>query len=318
MKERFLGLIAAVLFAGPLCGAAFAAELRVHPRVVVEGDIGTLADLFDGAGSAGGTVVAQAPAPGQRMAITPSRIWKLARANGLEWTPPIGLDRVIVRRASRQVPEVQIQARIRDALADSTGIDSLRVDFANHNAELHVAVGAPGTLEVETIDFDARTGNFAANLIAAPGTPDAVRVSFTGRAVEVVELPVLSRRHKRGEIIGEGDIEWIERQVDRLPQGAITEIADLVGQALRRSIRPRQPVRANDVHAPIVVAKGAMVVLVYRTASMVLTAGGRALDDGAQDAVIRFLNTHSKIVLEARVDGGNVVSVARSPIFATN
>ena len=145
-----------------------------------------------------------------------------------------------------------------------------------------------------------------------------MRVSFTGRAVEVVELPVLSRRHKRGEIIGEGDIEWIERQVDRLPQGAITEIADLVGQALRRSIRPRQPVRANDVHAPIVVAKGAMVVLVYRTASMVLTAGGRALEDGARDAVIRVLNTHSKIVLEARVDGGNVVSVARSPIFATN
>ena len=60
------------------------------------------------------------------------------------------------------------------------------------------------------------------------------------------------------------------------------------------------------------VAKGSIVSLVYRTSNMVLTAGGRALENGAMGSVIRVLNRKSKVVVEARVDGGNVLSVTLS------
>ena len=48
----------------------------------------------------------------------------------------------------------------------------------------------------------------------------------------------------------------------------------------------------------------------YRTAAMVLTTPGRALDDGALGEVIRVLNSQTKVVVDATVSGGGQVSVA--------
>ena len=319
MNLRLFGLLIAVpLLGATVFGAALAAVPQILPRVVVVGDVVTLGDVFDDAGGAGDVVVARAPAPGKRLAISVPRILSLARANGLDWSPPYGLDRVIVRRASRRISEIEIGARIGDELAAAAHGENLRVELARNSPELHVAVGADDFIDVDSIVFDARTGRFAVSLIAAPGTADAVRAEFTGRAILVVEIPVLVRRLRRGDVIAEGDVEWIEWPAGRLPANAIIDQADLVGLALRRSIRPGQPVRDNDVQAPIVVAKGAKVMLVYRTPSMVLTASGQALDDGAMGATIRVLNSYSKIVIEATVEGGSIVSVSPDPRFALN
>ncbi len=319
MKMRLFGLLTVVLLlGGAVFGAALAAVPQIQPRVVVDDGVVTLGDVFDDAGAAGDVVVARAPAPGQRMAISVLRIVSLARANGLDWSPPYGLDRVIVRRTSRRVSELEIAARIRDELAAATHGENLRVELAKNSPELHVAVGAPDIIDFESIVFDAQTGRFAVSLVAAPGTADAVRAEFTGRAILVVGVPVLIRRLRRGDVIADGDVEWVEWPAGRLPVDAITDEADLVGFALRRSIRPGQPVRDNDVQAPIVVSKGAKVMLIYRTPSMVLTASGQALDDGAMGATIRVLNSYSKIVVEATVEGGSIVSVAPAPRLAMN
>jgi flagella basal body P-ring formation protein FlgA len=58
--------------------------------------------------------------------------------------------------------------------------------------------------------------------------------------------------------------------------------------------------------------------LVYRTEFMVLTAGGKALEDGAMGSIIRVLNSQSKIVVEARVDGGNILSVTNTTFLVMN
>lgn len=319
MNRRLFGLlIAGLLLGGSVLGEALAAVPQILPRVVVVDNVVTLGDIFDDAGGAADVVVARAPAPGQRMAISMRRIYSLARANGLDWNPPYGLDRVIVRRASRRISEIEIAARIQDELAAAAHGENLRVEFARNSPELHVAVGASDIIDFESLVFDARTGRFAVSLVAAPGTADAVRAEFTGRAIQVIEIPVLIRRLRRGDVIADGDVEWIEWPASRLPADAILDEADLVGLALRRSIRSGQPVRDNDVQAPIVVAKGAKVMLVYRTLSMVLTASGQALEDGAMGATIRVLNSYSKIVIEATVEGGSIVSVSPDLRFALN
>jgi flagella basal body P-ring formation protein FlgA len=100
--------------------------------------------------------------------------------------------------------------------------------------------------------------------------------------------------------------------------GTVLDDSDLLGFALRRSLKPGQPVRERDVQKPVIVAKGSMVMLVYRTAAMVLSAGGRALEDGAMGATIRVLNSHSKLVVEAVVEGGSIVSVSLMPRLAMN
>ena len=313
-----IGLIVALAVSLSLLAPAAAAELQILPQVIVDGDVVTLQDMFGDIGDGGDTIVAYAPAPGKRLAIPVANIHRLVRGLGLDWKPLRGLRSVKVSRSGRQVPAFEIEAVILDALSYETTSDGLRINLVNRNRAFYVAKHAAIDLEVENLSYDARTGRFVASLIAASGTPDEVRAEYSGRAVETVELPVLNKPMKKGEIICDGDIEWLEWQARRMPRDAVTDIAELVGLAARRSLRPGRPVRGRDVGEPVVVVKGSAVSLVYRTPMMVLTAGGRALEDGAMGSVIRVLNSYSKIVVEARVDGGNVLSVTGATSLALN
>ena len=211
-----------------------------------------------------------------------------------------------------RIPAFEIEAVILDALTDQATGDGLRLNLVNRNRVFFVAKNAAASLVVENLSYDTRSGRFVASLVVAAGTPDEVRAEYSGRAIETVELPALNRLLKRGEIIGDGDIEWLEWPARRAPRDVITDLADLLGMAAKRSLRPGRPLRERDVQEPVVVAKGSFVSLVYRTSNMVLTAGGRALENGAMGSVIRVLNSKSKVVVEARVDGGNVLSVTLS------
>ena len=496
MTMRYLGLFAALAISLLLMAPPAAAELRLLPRIVVEGEDVTLADMFGDIGEAGGAIVSRAPRPGKRLSISVARVNQVVSGQDLDWTPMHALRSVIVSRASRAIPAFEIETVILGALVNETTSDGLTISLANPNQVFHVAknaardlavedfvfdtrtgrfvvslVAASGTvhearaeftgqaietvelpvlnkllkkgeiitdgdirwlawqanriprtaitdiddlvgmaakrrlspgrllgmrdvseptvavnkptvavnktvvavkgsvaetqdnrripafeiqavilealidetagdgfrinlanrsqvfyvardaaigLEVENLDYDAVTGRFEASLIAASGTPDEVRAEYRGRAVETIELPVLISAVKKGEIIGEGDLEWVEWQVRRMPRDAIVDSADLVGLAANRSLRPGAPLRGRDVSEPIVVAKGSAVRLVYRTSMMVLTAGGRALEDGAMGSVIRVRNSQSKVVVEARVEGGNILSVTLNASMAFN
>ena len=309
---RLLGLAAGLAITILLAAPVSAGDLRLMPRIVVDGDMVTLGDLFGDIGDAGKTIVASAPAPGKRLAITVARIHGMVRDRNLVWLPLRGLKSVTVRRSARRIPAFEIEAVILDALTEQATGDGLRLNLVNRNRVFNVATNAAAGLVVENLSYDARSGRFVASLIAAAGTPDEVRAEYSGRATETVELPALNRLLKRGEIIGDGDIEWLEWPARRTPRDVVTDLADLLGMAAKRSLRPGRPLRERDVQEPVVVAKGSLVSLVYRTSNMVLTAGGRALENGAMGSVIRVLNSKSKVVVEARVDGGNVLSVTLS------
>lgn len=315
---RLLGLIAALAISVSLIAPVSAAELQLLRRIVVEGDMVTLADMFGDIGAAGETIVSRAPAPSKRLAISVASVHRAVRGQGLAWSPLRGLKSVTISRSGRRIPVFEIESVILDALAGESAGDGLRISLTNRQQVFSVAQDAAPGLEVENLAFDARTGRFVASLVAASGTPHEARAEFTGRAIETVELPVLNKPMKKGEIIGDGDIEWLEWQARRAPRDVITDVAELVGLAARRSLRPGLPLRARDVNEPIVVVKGSAVSLVYRTPFMVLTAGGRALEDGAMGSIIRVLNSQSKIVVEARVDGGNILSVAGAMSLAMN
>lgn len=315
---NLIGLIAALAVSLSLLAPTAAAELQILPQVVVDGDVVTLQDMFGDIGDGGDTIVAYAPAPGKRLAIPVANIHRLVRRLGLDWKPLRGLRSVKVSRSGRQVPAFEIEAVILDALSYETTSDGLRINLVNRNRAFYVAKHAAIDLEVENLSYDARTGRFVASLIAASGTPDEARAEYSGRAIETVELPVLNRPMKKGEVIGEGDIEWLEWQLQRVPRDAVTDMADLVGMAAKRSLRPDSLLRARDVGEPIVVTKGSTVRLVYRTSMMVLTVSGRALEDGPMGGVIRVLNSQSKVVVEARVEGGNILSVSAATFLAMN
>ncbi len=312
--------VALLAFAFVLATAAqsAAATPRLRAEAVVDAPVVTLGDVLDVSGPAAEAVLARAPAPGRRMVISVSHIFRVARASGLEWKPMRGLDRVVVRRAGQRIPRSVIETRIAEALKDLAPDENLRVSLQGRATEIVLPTGAPATIDIENISLDRARGRLTATVIAAADTAMARRVNIIGRVYAVVEVPVLRRTIRRGEVIQASDVKWTEMRATRVRQPAIADPADIVGLAARRMLRAGQPLRPGDLRTPVVVAKGANVTMTYRTKFMVLTVAGRALEDGGVGETIRVLNTQSNTVIDAVVERSGVVVVASRRRIALN
>jgi flagella basal body P-ring formation protein FlgA len=84
------------IFALSFSTLAFAGEVTLRPDLGVTNGRLTLGDVFEGAGSASAVVVANG-APGSNLVLDAGRLQMVARANGLDWSNPQGLRRVIAR-----------------------------------------------------------------------------------------------------------------------------------------------------------------------------------------------------------------------------
>ena len=80
------------------------------------------------------------------------------------------------------------------------------------------------------------------------------------------------------------------------------------GLTPRRMIAAGKPVKANDVQAPRIVARGEAVTLIYKAGALNLTARGKALEFGAKGDVIRVVNTQSNRSIDAIVTGDQEVT----------
>ncbi len=301
---------AALLFAATLLGTATAGAATLKPAATVADGQILLGDLFDGlSGDQAVRPVMMAPAPGRRANLDAPTLSRITASNGIDWRASGGADRIIVERASVQVGNEVIADGLRQALQQAGIGDGADVLMDNRSLTFFLPAGNDATVRVENLAYDAPRGRVTAEIIAPAQGPEAVRQTVGARVVDMVELPVLSRRMAQGELVGEADITWIRQPRDRMQAGVVVEASEIVGKSLRRAIAPNQAVNARDVREPVVVAKGQAVTILLQTETMSLTASGKALSDGAQGELVRIVNTSSNRVIEAVVAGPNLVAV---------
>lgn len=291
-------LIAVLLAAGP----ALAQEARpviLKERLVASGGAITLGDLFEVSGEAAQVAVARAPAPGAKLSIDPIHVQAVAAQAGLDWANAGDVLRVTVERAARLIPASQVEAMIEEMLFVETG-QAHQVSLSSHAGDLAAPVGGLGGPEVLRFEHDERSGLFRADIAAWPG---GEAQTLSGRAEAVVDLPVLARPVGRGEVITASDLEWIQMAAGRVRAEHLSSEAALIGMAARRSLRPGAPLREFDIEAPSVIERGEIVSLVYRSGALTLAARARAMEDGAEGDLIRFVNLQSNRTVEAVAAG---------------
>jgi flagella basal body P-ring formation protein FlgA len=309
---------ASALSAGPsqIASVQAAAPVALKSQVTVDGDLVRLGDLFHGDVAKADVPVARAPAPGERVELQAQWLWQVARAYGVAWQPRSTLETVTLARESYLLDATAVEGLLLDELtARGMNTASLQVQLDNPRFSQHLPTAAAGRLQVAQMDHDPRTGRFAAGLRAPLDDGRTIGVNVSGRLLEIVEVPVLARRIGAGEVIGPRDIDYVALQADRVASNVVTDAASLIGAAPRRGLRPGQPVRASEIGAPVLVEKNQMVLLRVQTASMQLTAQGRALQEGARGDTVRVVNTKSNTVVTGTVAEAGLVMV--TPLTAT-
>lgn len=219
--------------------------------------------------------------------------------------------------ATAPVPDVvygmpHVEAVLSDALSRIVTVGRLQMELDSRAVELRAPQGAGG-LAVENLYYSPVQGRFAAEIVV---TGSQVRLPVSGRAFGVVQIPVLSRRVIPGDVIGPGDIDWLDVRADQTTSDTAATDAQLIGMTPRRGVSTNQPVRLRDLQSPRMVDKGTLVTITLSTPSMTLTTQGKALQDGGKGEVIRVVNTQSNRIVEATVAGPNVVAVAKPGTIA--
>jgi flagella basal body P-ring formation protein FlgA len=133
-----------------LTAPAHAAETSLRPRIEASGAAVTLGDVFENAGAVAGRAVATAPAPGGRTVLSARFLAAAAQAAGLDWTPPPGVDSVIVVRPGAAAVRAQPAAFAQAAPAIKRG-DIVTLVFVAPGVQLmtkakavtDAALGAP-------------------------------------------------------------------------------------------------------------------------------------------------------------------------------
>lgn len=327
MRIAMLLLVASLLLSGivailaasiALSGAANAAppaardlrEVRLKSNPTVSASTVTLGDLFDNAGPVEGVIVADAPAPGERMFLRAGYLASLARENGLSWSGDQSVRGVTVVRGGRMLPQSEVLGEIGRIAKERLGGARYEVSLDNRTQQLYVPENVVPSLRVDDFDIDRRTGRFTAVIVypADPAVPGE-KVRLTGRAAEIAEIPVLRGPVATGAVIGWNDIDYIEVRPEQLSRYNIVNPQEIVGQAAARSLTAGQPLRLGDIKKPELVARNGIVTLTFRRPGITLSLQGRATEPGALGETVRVMNLTSNKIVQAVVIGPGEVEV---------
>ncbi len=305
---RMLTLSAGGLLLAAIPYGADAASLRSH--TVVHGDMVRLGDLFDDAGPKSETVVLRAPAPGRKMTIEGRWLRSLARAYRLNWVPAQGNDEAVVERSSNPIEHDDIVAALRQALERRAGrTDPFEVTLDTRSLAIHLPIDTPASVSVRQLRFDKRSQRFSATLLAPADRPGARTVPVTGRIHPLVSVPVLARRLRNGEIIRKDDLTAQMMRRSSVGNSAVLDPEKLVGKGARRTLRIGKPVRHGDIREPVLVSRNSLVIMKYKTTNMLITAQGKARENGTRGETIRIQNIGSGKIIEGVVIGPGMVAV---------
>ncbi len=301
-------MILAIFLVTSSLGNAHAVGLR--GSVVVDAEMVRLGDLFTVDGDLADTFVAAAPLPGRKEIYGTMRLVSIAYQHKLRWSPQSRYDRVLVERSGRPVDRSEIEEKVKEALV-ATGMPSDRkIVLATRRLSLYVPTGSTAPLRVQHARLQMGTGRFTAIVEVPTGPISVQRIQVRGKALTMVDVPVLARQMRRGDVIGENDLVTVVMTTDALKRDTILDKEEIIGKTPRRLLRNGLPLRTNDLRRPVVVAKGTLVMLVVKTERMLLTTRGRALHNAARGDVVKVINTHSNATVEGIVIGPNRVKIS--------
>ena len=142
------------------------------------------------------------------------------------------------------------------------------------------------------------------------GSSDAI--SATNNHVDTDMIPALTRTIRKGEIIQESDLLWIEVPSHRITGKTILDPSFLVGKTPRRTIKAKKPIKEHSLRKPLMVKKGSLMTILFKMPNMVVTARAKSLQDGGNRDVIRVQNIQSNRIVSVTITGEGEGEVANT------
>ncbi len=304
----------AIGIATALLGSLTTQAAELKPELMVVERVVRLSDLFYDAGENASQIVFEAPAPGKSKSISAKDLERIAIRFGIDWERPTYLKRVNLMRLSSTIAASELSELVHQRAIDEGANPDTQVRFFGRNNGVIVPVDTDiSELDFEQFSLNEKKNRFNSIVLVPSGGDLPTRLSINGTLEEVREVPVFSRSILPGEEITEKDINWISYPANRLTNRTVLSSNQLVGMTVRRPIRADKLVNSNDVTPPVAVEKGSAVTMLVRSNLMILTATGRALENGGVGDTIRVINAKSRLTVDAKILSAGQVEIISAP-----
>ena len=285
-------------------------SLTLRDRIMVDDDVVRLGDLFEEQISDADVAIAQAPKPGQTMALEARFLQQVARAYRLEWKPSSKYQKVTIGRMSQRVTAEMVRVALAQAVQDRVGSgNDLDVAIDGGDLEFDLPTDVENSVAVSAINFNQTSNRFAAILVAPADGPPLFQRNVYGTVYEMAQVPVPTRLISAGEIVNADDIEWQAVQLGRLVNNSLTDTQQVIGYMAKRPLKAGQVLRMSDLVMAPAVKKNDLVRLVVQSGQMTLSAQGKVLQDAAIGQTVRVVNVTTNRQLSGTVIDAGTVAV---------
>ncbi len=197
-------------------------------------------------------------------------------------------------------------------LQQSMSDDGYKVTISRPRLPLGNQDHRPTRIIIDGFRHDPMSGYFSAVMIGTIGDEPRFELPLEGRVETLINVPVLTRPLKRGDLISAADLDWQTVPPGVLSKISLTDDQQLIGAEARRRLSPGRILTSRDVGAPLLVLRGKPVRVIYADRGLKLTALGTARDDGALGQAVRVLNPDSRLEIQGIATGHQEVTVRHS------
>ena len=280
-------------------------------KATVTDDRIRLGDLFTGLDETlDKKAVAPAPALGKEAVLTYEWLKKLARTNGVVWEPSNEKASVTVYRKADEISKDEISKILTGELQKQGMPEDAEITFQKGDFPVLVPFRSAWRLNPVAAEYVPARQQFSIKAELIVDSEKKQELLFAGKVKVFMNVPVAMRDLKAGQIITADDV-FDKRVVQENNSRMINQVKtqDLIGKEVKRAIRSGQTIQSNDVRAQVMVAKGKIVTLNYSKGGIMLSAQGKALENGGLGDTVRVMNAQSKSVIQGTVTGPETVSV---------
>ncbi len=178
------------------------------------------------------------------------------------------------------------------------------------NPYIQLSGHEPAQLELSQLTYDASTQRFTGTAQVKEGGTILAQSPISGRVETTLEVPVLTRALRRGDVIAATDLAWQPIRLTSATAQVLQQADEVIGKTPRTALRAGQLLRAADLANPPSVVRGSQVTLLYNRGRLQLTTKGRALSDAAPGDVVKVASLASSRTLEGIAQRDGTVAIS--------
>lgn len=274
----------------------------------------TLGDLFEiNDPNLSKTMIDKNLLPGKSKRYTENTLSILAIQYQIPWQKSNSDDSVLITRKQYSLTNQKLQEILKPRAAEASGDTLVSLKFDKHDYGIHLPDQKDLQFEIKEFNYDPIHKKFVSKMMIAnlQEIDQSLKGPYyiSGQISNMIEIPVLIKPMRGGDLISEREIDFIEITSKKLNAQMILNADDLIGKTPRRLIKSFTPIRDRDVLEPIIVKKHALVRMIYDDGNIHIIAKGKAKQKGAKGDVIDVINTSSKRVIQATITNQNEVRV---------